>query len=59
VISKIDQGGGRRYLPFVFSEQGVAMLSAVLKSETAVNMSIQIMNAFVSLRRFGIIRLTK
>ncbi|HEY9188851.1 MAG TPA: ORF6N domain-containing protein [Ignavibacteria bacterium] len=44
--------GGRRYLPYVFTEQGVAMLSAVLRSETAVQVSIQIMNAFVSMRRF-------
>jgi len=38
--------------PFAFTEQGVAMLSAVLRSETAVEVSIQIMNAFVSMRRF-------
>jgi len=44
--------GGRRYLPFAFTEQGVAMLSAVLRSETAVKVSIQIMNAFVAMRRF-------
>jgi hypothetical protein len=44
--------GGRRYLPYVFTEQGVAMLSAVLRSETAVKISIQIINAFVSMRRF-------
>lgn len=44
--------GGRRYLPYAFTEQGVAMLSAVLKSETAVKVSIQIMNAFVAMRRF-------
>jgi len=44
--------GGRRYLPYVFTEQGVAMLSAVLRSETAVKMSIQIMNAFVAMRHF-------
>ena len=43
--------GGRRYLPFAFTEQGVAMLSAVLKSETAVKVSIQIMAAFVALRK--------
>ncbi|MFA5369626.1 MAG: ORF6N domain-containing protein [Candidatus Omnitrophota bacterium] len=43
--------GGRRYLPYVFTEQGVAMLSAVLKSETAVNVSIWIMRAFVATRR--------
>ena len=44
--------GGRQYLPYVFTEQGVAMLSAVLRSETAVKVSIQIMNAFVAMRRF-------
>jgi len=44
--------GGRRNLPYAFTEQGVAMLSAVLRSETAVKVSIQIMNAFVSMRRF-------
>jgi hypothetical protein len=38
--------------PYVFTEQGVAMLSAVLRSETAVKISIQIMNAFVSMRKF-------
>jgi hypothetical protein len=44
--------GGRRSLPFVFTEQGVAMLSGVLRSETAINVSIQIINAFVTMRRF-------
>lgn len=44
--------GGRRYLPYVFTEQGVSMLSAVLRSETAVKVSIQIINAFVEMRRF-------
>jgi len=44
--------GGRRYLPYAFTEQGVAMLSAVLRSETAIRVSIQIMNAFVAMRRF-------
>ncbi len=50
----LTQGRGRhrKYLPYVFTEQGVAMLSAVLKSETAVKMSIQIMNAFVAMRKF-------
>ncbi len=43
--------GGRRYLPFAFTEQGVAMISAVLKSETAVKVSIQIMAAFVEMRK--------
>ncbi len=49
-IPSIQQLGG--HLPYVFTEQGVAMLSAVLRSETAVNMSIQIMNAFVEMRHF-------
>lgn len=44
--------GGRRKLPYVFTEQGVAMLSGVLKSETAVKMSIQIISAFVAMRKF-------
>lgn len=43
--------GGRRKLPYVFTEQGVAMLSAVLKSETAVRVSIKIMQAFVEMRK--------
>jgi len=47
-----NQRGGRRYLPYAFTEQGVAMLSAVLRSETAVRTSIQIINAFVAMRRF-------
>lgn len=49
---KTGRGQHRKYLPFVFTEQGVAMLSAVLKSETAVKVSIQIMSAFVAMRRF-------
>src|SRR5947209_4926315 len=43
--------GGRRYLPFAFTEHGVAMLSAVLRSDRAVQMSILIVNAFVRLRQ--------
>lgn len=42
--------GGRRYLPYVFTEQGVAMLSSVLSSERAVMVNIAIMRAFVRLR---------
>jgi len=44
--------GGRRYMPYVFTEQGIAMLSAVLRSDVAVQVSIKIMNAFVEMRRF-------
>ena len=46
------QEGGTRKLPYVFTEQGCAMLSTVLKSDTAVQVSIQIMKAFVSMRHF-------
>ena len=42
--------GGRRYMPYVFTEQGVSMLSAVLNSPKAVEISIYIMRAFVKLR---------
>ena len=44
--------GGRRKLPYAFTEQGVVMLSAVLKSETAIQVSIQIVDAFVNMRKF-------
>ncbi|EEI90706.1 putative phage tail component domain protein [Sphingobacterium spiritivorum ATCC 33300] len=43
--------GGRRYLPYVFTEQGVAMASAILRSDIAVKMSVEIMEAFVEMRR--------
>ena len=43
--------GGSRYLPYAFTEQGVAMLSSVLRSERAVQVNVAIMRAFVSLRR--------
>jgi phage regulator Rha-like protein len=46
------RGRHRKYLPYVFTEQGVAMLSAVLRSETAVKISIQIIKAFVAMRKF-------
>ena len=42
--------GGRRYLPYVFTEQGVAMLSSVLRSKRAIQVNIGIMRAFVQLR---------
>ena len=47
-----QRGKHAKYLPYVFTEQGVAMLSAVLHSETAVQVSIRIMNAFVQLRHY-------
>ena len=47
---KVDGRGGRRYLPLFFTEQGVAMLSGVLRSEKAALVNIEIMRAFVKLR---------
>jgi hypothetical protein len=50
-IGTLKKGrGGTQYLPYVFTEQGVAMLSSVLRSERAVAVNIAIMRAFVSLR---------
>jgi hypothetical protein len=49
-ISKPEGRGGRRYLPHVFTEQGVAMLSSVLNSDRAIQVNIAIMRAFVQLR---------
>lgn len=43
--------GGRRYLPYVFAEPGIAMVSAVLRSEIAIKVSVEIMEAFVEMRR--------
>lgn len=50
--SEDNAHGGRRYMPYVFTEQGIAMLSAVLKSDVAVEVSIKIMNSFVEMRNF-------
>ena len=50
VISKAGRGG-RRYVPYAFTEQGVAMLSSVLRSPLAIRVNIDIMRAFVALRR--------
>lgn len=46
--------GGSRYLPYAFTEQGVAMLSTVLSSKVAIDINIQIMRAFVSVRQFAV-----
>ena len=46
------QRGGTRYMPFAFTEQGVAMLSSVLKSDTAIEVNIRIMRAFTAMRSF-------
>lgn len=50
VTSKSTGSGGRRYATYAFTEQGVAMLSSVLRSPTAVQVNIEIMRAFVRLR---------
>lgn len=49
---KKENYGGRRYLPYVFTEQGIAMLSGLLKNEIAIQVSINIMDAFVEMRKF-------
>lgn len=51
VTSKIGKGG-RRYLPYVFTENGVAMLSSVLNSEKAIQINVSIMRIFTRLRSF-------
>ena len=52
IDKRTETRGGRQYLPYVFTEQGVAMLSAVLHSPTAIQVSIKIMDAFVKLRHY-------
>lgn len=53
-ISSLNENGygGRRTLPYVFTEQGISMLASVLHSDIAINVSIGIMRAFVEMRRF-------
>ena len=56
VTSKIktETRGGRQYLPYVFTEQGVSMLSSVLKSKRAIQINVQIMRTFVKMRQWAI-----
>ena len=51
-IGTAKSKGGRTNIPFAFSEQGVAMLSSVLNTETSISVSVQIIKAFVNMRRF-------
>ena len=51
IVISSESHGGRRYQPYAFTEQGVAMLSSVLHSERAVQVNIEIMRAFVRLRQ--------
>jgi hypothetical protein len=53
-FSTSKQRGGIRYLPFAFTEQGVAMLSSVLNSERAIEVNIAIMRTFVYMRQFAL-----
>jgi hypothetical protein len=53
VISKSSRGG-RRYAPYVFTEQGVSMLSSVINSECAIEVNINIMRTFVKLRHYAL-----
>jgi hypothetical protein len=46
--------GGRRYAPYAFTEQGIAMLSSVLRSTRAIHVNVEIMRAFVRLRRLAV-----
>ena len=54
VISKIEKRGGTQKLPFAFTEQGLAMLSGILKSNRAIEVNISIMRTFVMLRQYAI-----
>jgi len=53
-ISTSNIRGGTRYLPFAFTEQGVAMLSGILNSEKAIEVNIAIMRAFVFMRQYAL-----
>jgi len=51
IVTANSEFGKRRYLPWVFTQHGIAMLSSVLRSPTAVRVNIEIMRAFIRLRR--------
>lgn len=51
---ELEKRGGRQYLPYVFTEQGVAMLSSVLRSKKAIEVNVQIMRTFVRMRQWAI-----
>ncbi len=54
IATSSKRHGGRRYMPYVFTEQGVAMLSSVLNSEMAIQVNIQIIDTFVKLRQLAV-----
>jgi phage regulator Rha-like protein len=49
--SKVGRGQHSKYLPYAFTEQGIAMLSGILNSDKAINMNIAIMRSFVEIRK--------
>ena len=52
IVTSNEGRGGRRYLPYAFTEQGIAMLSAVVRSDIAIRISITIMKTFVEMRKY-------
>jgi len=52
-LKNLKRGEQSKYLPFSFTEQGVAMLANVLKSETAINVNEQIVRVFIALRQYS------
>lgn len=52
VTSSLGNYGGRRYLPYVFTEHGITMLAGILKSNIAIKMSLKIVDAFISMRKY-------
>jgi phage regulator Rha-like protein len=56
IVTSNNNRGGRRYAPYVFTEQGVSMLSSVINSERAIEVNINIMRTFVQLRHYVISR---
>ena len=51
-LNKNGRGEHRKYLPYVFTEQGVAMLATIIKTDVAIRISIRIMDAFIEMKRF-------
>lgn len=54
VTSKENKHGGQRYMPFVFTEQGIAMLSGILNSDIAIEVNIAIMRTFIHIRKYAL-----
>lgn len=53
-LKENGRGKHKKYLPFAFTEQGIAMLSGILNSEVAININIAIMRTFVIIRRYSL-----